>query len=124
MAWAGDWGRGDMLEEFEDTKLKSAKRSRPAWPDASVGVDATAENGLRTSPFSLCVTKIKERMSFHFEQASTPFLQETCRSLRRLLRYIRGSEDTAEPHPPSDDVHVDQQSSQLQIFIVAVLQRD
>lgn len=48
-----------MLEEFEETKLKSAKRSRPAWPDASVGADITAKNGLRTSPFSFCVTKSK-----------------------------------------------------------------
>lgn len=59
MAWPGDWGRGDMLEEFADTRLKSAKRSRPAWPDASVGADTDAKNGLRTSPFSFCETKPK-----------------------------------------------------------------
>lgn len=46
-----------MLEEFEDSRLRSPKRSRPAWPDASVGVDATAKNGLRASPFSFCETK-------------------------------------------------------------------
>lgn len=33
------------------------------------------------------------------------------------------SADPAVSYPPSDDVHVDQQSSQLQIFVVAVLQR-
>lgn len=47
-----------MLEEFEDTKLKSAKRSRP---DPSVGADTAAKNGLRTSPFSFCVTKKRMR---------------------------------------------------------------
>lgn len=43
--------------------------------------------------------------------------------LTSAVSYQR-SEDTAASHPPSDDVHVDQQSSQLQVFIVAVLQRD
>lgn len=33
------------------------------------------------------------------------------------------AEEPAVSYPPSDDVHVDQQSSQLQIFVVAVLQR-
>lgn len=50
-----------MLEELDDTELKSARRSRPAWPDASVGADTTARNGLRTSPFSFCVSKKKNQ---------------------------------------------------------------
>lgn len=46
-----------MLEELDDTEPKSARLPRPAWPDASVGADAAARNGLRTSPFSLCGSK-------------------------------------------------------------------
>lgn len=52
MAWAGDWGSGDMLEEVEDTELKSPKRSLPACADADTDVAPTARNGLKASPLS------------------------------------------------------------------------
>lgn len=59
MAWAGNWATGDMLEEDEDTEAKSPKRSRPAWANVVTGEDATAMNGLRTSPFSCWGNKEK-----------------------------------------------------------------
>lgn len=52
MAWPGDCGTGDMLEDVEDTELSSPGRSLPAWADADAGVAPAARKGLNTSPFS------------------------------------------------------------------------
>lgn len=84
------------------------------------------ERAQNLSIFILC-DQIKEQMrrrSGVFIKTSLDcFSAEALLILMSTVLYQR-SEDAAVSHPPSDDVHVDQQSSQLQIFIVAVLQRD
>lgn len=68
-----------MLEEFEDTEVKSPKRSCPEWADADTGVEATAKNGPGTSPFSpwqikmerdneteLCIKELLQAYNYFF----------------------------------------------------------
>lgn len=86
MAWAGDWGRGDMLEEVEDTELKSPKRSRPAWADADTGVATAGRNGLRTSPFSSWENKVERDDEIVLQLNTSLWLFSTELTYRLILK--------------------------------------